>query len=175
MSTLYEITDDIRALEEMIEASMVDAEGNPRDPTEEEKFAILDMIAETEEAFRAKAERICKFRADLIGDAEKFKAEEERLARRRRTKENKAAALKMYLDLAMERIGQDKIEAGVFRLRRQNNPPSVYVAMPDLLAEDYFHIIPESREIDKVKIKKDFAVGAYPWGAIVQAKSLRIE
>lgn len=175
MSNLYDIAEDIAAIDELIDSSMVDAEGNPREPTPEETETILAMIAESEEAFKGKAERICQYRANLLGDAEKFKAEETRLARRRKAMENKAAALRMYLDLAMAKIKQDKLQAGVFRLRMQNNPPSVVVALPEALESKYFRVIPEIREPDKDLIKNDFKVGAYPWGSVVQTKSLRIE
>jgi hypothetical protein len=175
MSTLYEIATDIQVIDDLIESSMIDAEGNPRDPTEEEKAAILEMIAESESAFRGKAERICQFRANLMGDAEMFKVEEARLVRRRLVKEHKAAALKMYLDLAMTKIKSDKLEVGVFRLRMQKNTPSVTIINQAELPEDYIRVVPEIREPNKVKIKQDFEIGAYPWGAITQTKSIRIE
>ena len=175
MSSLYEIAEDVQALDDLIESSMVDENGNPREPTPEEQATILAMIAESETAFKEKAERICRFRADLLGDAEKFKAEEARLAKRRKVMENKAAALRMYLDMAMVKIKADKLQVGTFRLRMQNNPKSVVVALPDELPADYWRVIPETKEPNKVKINTDFEVGAYPWGAVVQSRSIRIE
>jgi hypothetical protein len=173
--TLYEITEEVQALDSLIENSLVDADGNPREPTEEEQAFILSQICETETMFRGKAEGICKFRASLLATAKAFKDEEARLEKRRKTMERKAECLRMYLDISMEKIKSDKLEAGLFRLRFQKNPPSVQIAIPEALDAKYFRIIPETREPDKNLIKKDYEVGAYPWGAIVQGKSLRIE
>jgi hypothetical protein len=133
------------------------------------------MIGETESAFKAKAEGICSYRANLLAHAAMYKAEEARLEKRRKTQERKAERLRIYLDIGMDMIKSDKLEAGLFRLRRQKNPPRVVVLREDLIDAKYFRIIPEARELNKIDIKKDFEVGEYLWGSIVQDKSLRIE
>jgi uncharacterized protein YukJ len=172
---LYEIAQDVQALDDLIESTLFDEAGTPREPTDEESAIIMAMICENEDAFKAKAENICKYRANLLAQADAYKKEEERLAKRRKTQERKAERLRIYLDIAMDIIKTDKLEAGVFRLRRQKNPPRVVVIREELIDAKYFRIIPETREVNKADLKKDFIVGEYPWGAVVQDKSLRIE
>lgn len=172
---LYEIAQDVQALDDLIESTLFDEAGNPREPSEEENQIIIGMICENEEAFKAKAENVCKYRANLLAQADAYKKEEERLAKRRKTQERKAERLRIYLDIALDMIGSDKLEAGVFRLRRQKNPPRVVILREELIDTKYFRIIPETREVNKADIKKDFEVGEYEWGAVVQDKSLRIE
>lgn len=172
---LYEIAKDVQALDDLIESTLFDESGAPREPTDEENKTIMAMICENEDAFKAKAENVCKYRANLLADSVAYKAEEERLAKRRKTADRKAERLRIYLDIALDMIGSDKLEAGVFRLRRQKNPPRVVVVREDLIDAKYFRVIPETREVNKSDIKKDFDVGEYPWGSIVQDKSLRIE
>jgi hypothetical protein len=175
MSSLYEITEDAQALDNLIESCLVDEDGNPREPSDEESKIILEMIGETEGAFRSKAENICKFRANLKADIEDAKKEEERIAKRRKTKERKIEALRIYMEIAMDRIKSKKLEVGTFRLQMQKNPPAVSVLHEELVDAKYFKIIPETREVSKAELKKDFPVGAYPWGIVSQIESLRIE
>jgi hypothetical protein len=172
---LYDIAQDVQALDDLIESTLFDESGAPRDPTPEEETIIMGMIIESEEAFKEKAGNICKYRANLLAQSTEYKAEEERLTKRRNTAERKAERLRIYLDIAMDAIGSDRLEAGVFRLRRQKNPPRVVVVREELVDAKYFRVIPETREVSKADLKKDFEIGEYPWGAVVQDKSLRIE
>ena len=173
--TLYEITDEIKTLEDMIETFLVDADGNPREIAPEEKDALLALVDEIQGKFSDKAERICRYLADVQAVSAACKAEEERLARRRKAADRKAEALKWILETSMIRAGMDRAEAGTYKLAIQKNPPSVFIAFLEEVPEAYFRIIPETREPDKRKMLDDLKAGrAIPGALLAQGSSLRI-
>lgn len=175
MPTLYEITGEIKTLEDMIETFLVDADGNPREIAPEEKDALLSLVDEIQGQFSAKAERICRYMADIQAVAAACKAEEERLAKRRRAAERKTDALKWILETSMIRAGMEKAEAGTFKLAFQKNPPSVFIARPEDVPPEYWRIIPETREPDKRKMLDDLKAGReIPGALLAQGSSLRI-
>lgn len=175
MPTLYEITGEIKTLEDMIETFLVDADGNPREIAPEEKDALLSLVDEIQGQFSAKAERICRYMADVQAVAAACKAEEERLAKRRKAAERKTDALKWILETSMIRAGMEKAEAGTFKLAFQKNPPSVFIARLEDVPPEYWRIIPETREPDKRKMLDDLKAGrAIPGALLAQGSSLRI-
>jgi predicted nuclease with TOPRIM domain len=173
--TLYDIGDDILALNNLIDEALTDPDGNPKEITEEERALLLAMNEENQSNFEGKAERICKFIRDLEAFDEMCKKEEERLAARWKTSERKVGALRWLLEKNMERIGMKKAQAGTFALSIQNNPPSVYVRNEEEIPAGYWRIIPESRAIDKKGILEVLkAGGEVPGTLLSQSASLRI-
>ncbi len=73
--TMYEITGEIKTLEDMIETFLVDADGNPREIAPEERDAMLALVDEIQGKFSEKAERICRYMADVQAVAAACKAE----------------------------------------------------------------------------------------------------
>jgi len=173
--TLYEITDEIKTLEDMIENALTDPEGNLKDLAEEDKTALLALVDETQGKFADKAERICRYMANVKAQAEACKAEEERLAKRRKASERKTDALKWILETSMIRAGMEKAEAGTFKLAIQKNPPSVFIARLDDVPPEYWRIIPETREPDKRKMLEDLKAGEkIPGVLLAQTSGLRV-
>jgi hypothetical protein len=128
--TMYEITQDIRSLKVLVD-SLEDEDGNPRDPSEEEKKTILDWIGQTEEAFRQKADNICKFVKNLtieadIAEAERkaHKGELDRLSRTAKAREHKAQAVRMILHEAMNILKMKKYKSALFSVNVQNTAKS---------------------------------------------------
>lgn len=116
---LYEI---VGKLEE-IEAALLDSGGEIDEATE----SALDTL---EGALEDKVQRICLMRQNLSREADKFKAEIDRLAAREKTLRTSADSLKRYLHVQLDRSGRASMEAGTFRLRIQaNTQPSVSVGM----------------------------------------------
>ncbi|MDR1318275.1 MAG: siphovirus Gp157 family protein [Treponema sp.] len=173
--TLYDIGDDILALNNLIDEALVDPDGNPKEITEEEKALLFAMNEENQGNFEGKAERICKLIRNLEAFGESCKKEEERLSARRKTAERKVGALRWLLEENMKRIGMKKAQAGTFSLSIQNNPPSVYVRNQDEIPVEYFRVIPEKREIDKKDILEVLkAGGEVPGMLLSQSASLHI-
>jgi hypothetical protein len=73
----------------------------------------------------------------LEADIEAVKAEESRLAARRRTTENKTKWLKDYIKASMDEAGLDKIKTPLFSFSVQNNPPAVIIESPSALPKEY--------------------------------------
>ena len=173
--TLYAITDEIKTLAVMIDEMTTDDQGSPRDLTDEDRAALLALVDEIQGDFSAKAERICRFRADLLANSAAAKAESDRLSRIARSDGNKADSLKWLLETCMIRAGMEKADAGTFKLAIQRNPPSVFIAVPSEIPEDYQRIIPETREPDKKKILEAMKAGEkVPGAMLTQGSSLRI-
>lgn len=74
MSTLYEITGDLKSLYNLME-SLVDENGDPREPTAEEFETMKTWFTESEEAFKKKFDSYCRFIKNLRLSAENAEAE----------------------------------------------------------------------------------------------------
>lgn len=59
-------------------------------------------------------EKLCKVRANFKSDIDALKAEEERIAEKRKALENKTESLERYIHDIFNLSGQDKVKAGTF-------------------------------------------------------------
>jgi hypothetical protein len=122
---MYEITGEIMALKSLVE-SLEDDDGNPRDPSDEEKKTIMEWIGQTETAFYNKADNICKFVKNLkieaaVAEAERkaHKEELDRLSRTAKTREHKADTVRMLLHEAMSALKMKKYKSALFSVNVQ--------------------------------------------------------
>jgi hypothetical protein len=86
---------------------------------------IEDLLAEAEGDFTTKAERVALYIRSLDAEAEAIKAEEARLAARRKVRENGAERLKGYLHRWIEAAGRDSVKTPLITAAIQTNPPKV--------------------------------------------------
>tara|TARA_R110000744_G_scaffold25522_11_gene63290 strand:+ start:947 stop:1468 length:522 start_codon:yes stop_codon:yes gene_type:complete len=126
MATLYELSADLHWLQ------------NADDLTEDEMSAGLAAVTG---AFDAKAESIGRFILDLEGDAKKIKDEEARLAKRRKTIENKAGWLRGYLRNEMSASRIDRVEGVGLTLTRTPNPPTFKVTDETLVPAEHWNVV----------------------------------
>ena len=129
--TIYEITDDFKALQSLVE-SLVDEDGEPREPTEEEFETMKEWFRDTEAEFERKFDNYCRFLINLKMSAEHadnerkvYKAELDRLSRRAKAFENTAKRLQSALLWSMERIGVGKYKTDLFSAGIQNTKKCV--------------------------------------------------
>lgn len=155
MKHLYELTQE---MEQLMDSEEV---------TEDALVAIFGDI-------QKKAANICQFITCLESDVEAFKAEEKRLADRRRGMENKAKQIKEYLKENMLRLGIDKINAGTFKVALQNSPPSLVVEDVEALPAEYIDIIPARKEVNKPKLKEALKNGKVEGAFLLQDQHIRI-
>jgi hypothetical protein len=175
MSSLYKITDDIKALEQLIEEATTGEDGVLKEPSVEDKTTLVKMWEELEGEYEGKAERILKLRSNLIAFSTACKAEEERIYKRRKTAENKVKALMWLLEDSMHKLGAKKITAGTFTLSIQKNPPFVFLANINVLPDEYWRVVPEQREPDKRLIMETLKSGRNVPGAMLsQDEGLRV-
>lgn len=156
MATLYELTAEMQRImdsEDISDTDLQTAFGN----------------------IQEKAQNICQLVTMLEHDAEVFKAEETRLAERRKAIENRASNIKEYIKRNMIEIEIDEIKAGIFSLKLQDNPPAVEVTNEASIPARYYTIIPETKQLDKKRLGTDLKAGSdIPGCKLTTGKSLRI-
>lgn len=158
---LYELTQNYLNLQELLE--------NEEIPKE----MVTEALDNVGEELEAKAENIAKLIKTLEVDITGYKAEELRLALKRKSLENRVKSLKEYLDNAMKITGKTKFKGQLFSFSIQKNPPSVNVVDEKLIPEEYF--IPQEPALDKKRLLTDMKNGIEVQGAeIKQTESLRI-
>jgi hypothetical protein len=140
LPSLYNITASMLALMESEEAT----------PEEIEK--AFGQLVE-------KDNRICHFRADLKGEIEKFKAEEKRLAGRRKAMENLVNRLEGFVKESMLALDLPELTVGTFKIALQNNPPSLIADNEKETPNEYLDIIPQQFIPAKERIKSAILAG----------------
>jgi len=134
---------------------------------------FADTLTSIQEAIEDKAENTAKLIKNLSADIDALKAEEKRLADRRKSLENKVNWLKQYLQQQMEFAGIDKVKRPTLTISIQNNPPSVEITNEKSVPSDF--MIPQDPKIDKKAILERLKNGEQIAGcALKQTKGLRI-
>lgn len=155
---LYEISEDI---------AKILGEEEWSEETEKRLESLgLDM--------EAKAKNILAFCADLEAFTDKAKAEEKRIAERRKAAENRAKRLKQYIQRCMEMAGRTEIETGTHNIKIQNNPPKAIVDDEEKIPAKYFIVIPATTQLDKAALLKDLKKGEVKGAHIEAGTHLRI-
>jgi hypothetical protein len=155
---LYELSDRIEQINELLENG---AEGL------EDTLEALDM------AFEEKVESILKLWRSKKLEIEAIKAEEDRLAQRRKSLERESEWLFDYVEREMIRLGREKIKSSLFTVWLQMNAPSVQVVDESIIPPEYFET-PAPR-LQKSKVLEAFKSGnLVPGVEIRQEKSLRV-
>lgn len=124
--TLYEITNDVLQINELLE-SAVDSDGNPRDLTPEEENTIREWFAASKEDFEAKFDSYGKFITNLKlqaetadGERKAYKEELDRLSARAKSYDNRRRSVLGGLRYAMEKLGLEKYKTSLFSAGIQN-------------------------------------------------------
>ena len=165
MATIYELTSDYLNLLELAE-----------DPDIDEQ-AFLDTLEGIEGALEDKADNYAKIMRMLETDAKGIKAEEERLAKRRKTIEGNVSRMKSALQYAMESTGKVKFKTTLFSFGIQNNPASVVMDEQDIENIPERFLKYKDPEIDRNAIKDAIKAGdqdAMDIAHLEQSQSLRI-
>ena len=163
--TLYELTNDYMELLQMAE-----------DPDIDEQ-AFLDTLEGIKGALEDKADNYAKIMRMLETDAKGIKAEEERLAKRRKTIEGNVSRMKSALQYAMESTGKVKFKTTLFSFGIQNNPASVVMDEQDIENIPERFLKYKDPDIDRKAIKDAIKAGDEDAMAIAhmeQTKGLRI-
>jgi len=162
MPKMYEITADYDRLSNMDMETDGDVE------------AFLSLMKELEGTFDQKAENYCKLIRNLEADAEAYKVEKDRLAKKQKSIENRVDEIKKYLQYEASKIietGTSR-KVGLFTLAIRNNPEKLEVIdeayIPDIFKKVY-------TELDKEMIKESLKIGTdVPGARLVSGTSLRI-
>lgn len=140
---LYEITGDVLALESLLLES-----GGEWTPEAEALFAEVEGSLET------KVDGYASLIREWELDAEKWKAEEERVALHRKARENAAKRLKARLVEQLVAMGREKVETERFKVAVQRAPSSVEVLVDAaILPPQFRREIPATIEADKTALR----------------------
>lgn len=150
MAKLYVLTDQYAALVAQLE----DAE------TEEQESEILSQIDALSEDINEKAENYAKIRANLLATADEltaqakiFKAEADRLMKKKTAKENEVKRLNNYLLCAMELAGLKQLPTSIGKFYTQR---TISVDVLDAWAVPAEYTTPQPPKVDKNAIREAF-------------------
>lgn len=164
MKTLYELTSIYESLLVMLYDEQTDEQ------------MILDTLESIEGEFEDKADGYAKLIRELLGDAEKIKAEKQRLEARQKVYENRAKLLKDRLQDAMIKTGKTKFKTELFSFGIQKNGGVLPLIIDDIdsIPEEYFKHT--ERELDNKRIRDLLDAGhTFEWAHYgEQGESLRI-
>lgn len=159
--TIYELQGEYKRLYDMADECELELED------------IKDTLESLDGEFADKAVGYGKIMKEIEGQIATLKAEEERLANRRRSLENNKDRMKTVLQLAMIETGNEKIKTDLFSFNIQNNPATVNIAPDAKIPEKYY--IAQEPKLDKKQLIKDVKEGTEIEGVeLFQTRGLRI-
>ena len=164
MANIYELTSGVQMLWDLMDQGELDDD------------TLIDAMENSQEELNIKLENSCTFIKNLESDIEGLKAEEKRLAARRKTMENTIERAKAAMQWAMNAAGEKKVKGNLFTISLQANPKAV------VLDESYIenipekYLIPQEPKIDRKLIKEDIENGVDLEGVahLEQTEGLRI-
>lgn len=153
MPTLFEISDDLVALETLLD----ETGGDVSDPAV--AAAVDAWFAEIQTNMTAKVDNYCAFIRELEARASVRKEESERLLKRVRADENAAKSLKGRLQMVFEIRNLGKVETPRFRVSLSGNGSLAPLTVHDekVIPKSYFYTPPPV--LDKDKVRADLEAG----------------
>ena len=109
MASLYEVTGNVLALQEMLAESLDDEQ------------VLLDTLEGVQGEYEFKLESYCKVIKNLEADVDALKNEAKRLTDRRKVLENNIDRLKKAMFDSMKATGTDKVKGQIFTVAIQKN------------------------------------------------------
>ena len=138
---LYELTGAYADLQQKIE--------DGADPE-----ALADTMEAIEGAIEEKVEAIYQLRQNLQAEIDAYKAEEKRLADKRKALESRMEWLKEYVERELAAAGIDKVKTRIGTVGFRNAPPSINILDISRIPKDY--LIPQDPKVDKRGLLRDF-------------------
>ena len=164
MANIYELTQGIQLLWDLMENGEIDDD------------TLVDAMMNSQEELKIKLEGYCKFIKNMESDIEGLKAEEKRLAARRKTMENTIERAKFAMKFAMNTAGETKVKGDLFNISIQANPKSVVIDEQYIENIPDKYLVPQEPKIDKKLMKEDIENGVNLDGVahLEQSESVRI-
>ena len=128
MASLYELTGDYAKFAEIAQQGDLD---------DDMQAMLDDALANLADDIEVKLEGYAKVIKNFESDIEGLKKEEDRLAGKRKTLENRVKSMKTAMRDAMIATGKLKVKGDLFNFTVRNNAPSV------VMDEQYIENIPE--------------------------------
>jgi chromosome segregation ATPase len=150
MASLYDLTGDYAKFAEYME--QVELEPEMQEALED---ALNNLGKDIEIKLENYAKIIKNFESDIAG----LKAEEERLAKKRKAMENSIKNMKQRMTEAMIRTGKVDIKGELFKFKVQANPPAVVMDVNYIEDVPEKYLIAQDPKIDKKKLAEDLKAG----------------
>ena len=164
MSNLFEIATAYRALAEKLHDTDLPDEVI-EDTLEAESGDLVEKLTNIGFVIR-----------NIDAEVSAMKDAEEKIAARRKSKENRIARLKAYALANMLSTGKTKIESPYFVISLRNNPESVVIDAESQIPQDYMREIPARFEVDKQLVKQAIKDGyTVPGCHLTRTQSLQIK
>lgn len=150
MASLYELTGDYAKFAEYMEQVELEPEMQE---------ALEDALNNLGEDIEIKLENYAKIIKNFESDIAGLKAEEERLAKKRKAMENSIKNMKQRMTEAMIRTGKVDIKGELFKFKVQANPPAVVMDVNYIEDVPEKYLIAQDPKIDKKKLAEDLKAG----------------
>ena len=121
--------------------------------------ALEDALNNLGEDIEIKLENYAKIIKNFESDIAGLKAEEERLAKKRKAMENSIKNMKQRMTEAMIRTGKVDIKGELFKFKVQANPPAVVMDVNYIEDVPEKYLIAQDPKIDKKKLAEDLKAG----------------
>ena len=162
MPSIYELTDQYRALSELVDDDDIDYD------------EFTARVGQLEDDLETKVTGYCKLIRNLAAESDALKAEADRLTARRKTRENAIARLKDALGIALDAQGRAKIKTPEFSVGFRT---STRLEITDLTKVPAEYIKPITEDnVRKADIKRQLVDTGevLPWCRLVEGRSLSI-
>jgi chromosome segregation ATPase len=150
MASLYDLTGDYAKFAEYMEQVELEPEMQE---------ALEDALNNLGEDIEIKLENYAKIIKNFESDIAGLKAEEERLAKKRKAMENSIKNMKQRMTEAMIRTGKVDIKGELFKFKVQANPPAVVMDVNYIEDVPEKYLIAQDPKIDKKKLAEDLKAG----------------
>ncbi len=158
MAKLYDIAEDLLSLNDLIE-SLVDENGEPREPTAEEMEEMRKWFDVTHEELQNKFDSYCKFIKNLKLSSENAESERknmkdelDRLSKRAKARENQRNTVQGLLRWNLERLGIKTFKSDLFTANIQNGQKQVSLASTAKIENLPVEFL-KPRELDTVAVR----------------------
>jgi len=155
---LYEITDDMREIQALVESGELTQE------------MVADTMEGLEGQFNDKARATLKVRQAMLGDIASIDLELERLTNLKKSLKGNVEWLMEYIKNNMLISGNDKLDLGIFKVTLRKSTEQLGEVDESKLDEKYFSVIPESRKLDKKALLKDAKVSSINGVKLTESK-----
>ena len=150
MASLYDLTGDYAKFAEYMEQVELEPEMQE---------ALEDALNNLGEDIEIKLENYAKIIKNFESDIAGLKAEEERLAKKRKAMENSIKHMKERMTIAMQQTGKLDIKGELFKFKVQANPPAVVMDVNYIEDVPEKYLIAQDPKIDRKKLAEDLKAG----------------
>ena len=166
MTRLWELSEEIRELENAISAIADDETLNDEDKEVKLQKTFATWL-ETGESFKVKAEQVARYIRHQEALAEARKAEAKRIRELATQAENQAGRLRKYLTSQMIISGVDRIDGVSTKISIRKKPPQVLLNVPPEELPNQYVKVTHKPDLTRIKaLLKADGQGAISWASL---------